>query len=79
MHLVVWACGKIERVPISAVAAVAEGDPPQAIDHDRLAALIFQLTEVLPAVEILGVQLAVAEVADDERVAEETEVRGRKR
>ena len=74
MRFVVGTRGKIERVRVAALPAVAERDAPEAIDHDRFAALIFELTNVLSACEIVRVQLAVAEVADDERIAERTEV-----
>src|SRR6266487_1243511 len=53
--------------------AVAEPQAPQAIDGDRIAVRLPKLTEVITGDRVVGVDVTVAEVADEQRPAERAE------
>src|SRR6266545_8116450 len=55
--------------------AVAEAQRPQALDLDRAAVLVPQPSEERAGLRVVGVDAAVAEVADQQRAAEATEPR----
>src|SRR5438067_9509563 len=56
--------GKEQRVDRLAGEAVAERDPPQSIDFDRMAVHAFQLTQEFARRKIERVDSAIAEIAD---------------
>ena len=78
--LLVRAGGEEQRVgrPVVREAALAELERPQAVDQDRLVIGTPERTDTLVApvrLRLVGVDLAVAEVADEEIAAEGAEVR----
>src|SRR6266513_2507904 len=85
VRLVVWPGGEEQRVRWPCASAVAEAKRPQALDLQRRAASTVQHAAALVLavakriVRIVGVDAAVAEVADEQIVAEGTEVSRRKR
>ena len=74
MCLIVWPAREVERIPVSTAAAVAERNSPQPVDHDGATVLVLELSEISSRFRIVGVQLSIAKVADDQRIAERTEV-----
>src|ERR1700736_256268 len=60
----------------AARAAVAEADPPQTIDLDRGAGLVPKASDEPPGPGAVGVDVSVAEVADQQGAAECPEVFG---
>src|SRR6202022_2586879 len=60
----------------AARAAVAEADPPQTIDLDRGAGLVPKGSDEAPGPGAVGVDVSVAEVANQQRPAEGPEVFG---
>jgi hypothetical protein len=68
--------GEVQRVRGAGGAAIAELQPPQVRDGDRLAVGVFQLADETAAVRIEGVDVAIAEIADQQIVAERAKVRG---
>ena len=67
---------EVQRVLGAGGAAVAERQPPQVRDGDWLAARVFQLAGEMAVLGIEGVDGAVAEIADQQIVAEAAKVRG---
>ena len=67
--------GEVERVHVAAVAAVAELQGPQLVDHDAVAALVLERAEEGAGRRVVGVDagVALAEVADEQRAAEDAE------
>src|SRR6202011_431765 len=57
----------------SRLVAIAEGDAPKPVDDDRLFGLVAQGAFELTRVDVVGVDPAVAEVADEEISPEVTE------
>src|SRR5437868_2034571 len=79
MRLVVGSGGEIQRRRRPGLVAVPESDAPEAVDHDRAAARVSQLTgrcEVSGGVLLEGMDVTVAEVPD-EQVARELAESGR--
>src|SRR5262249_39924316 len=81
--LVIDARGEEEGVPTGAAAAVAELDPPQSlvvgaveatVEDQRLAMGVLKLAEEVAVLEFEGVYVTIAEVADQQGLAEPAEV-----
>src|SRR4051794_12525242 len=70
---------EIERVDIAARAAVAEAQRPELVDLDPVAGFVLERAEECAGRRIEGVnaRITFAEVADEQRVAENAEARGR--
>src|SRR5207237_2616250 len=79
--LLVWTGGKEQHVGrlIVGDAAIAERDAPDAVDDDALVILAPQGAQEFPGRNIERVDVAVAKVADDQRIAEAAEIRRRDR
>src|SRR5215207_617299 len=71
--------GEVERVHVAARAAVAEGERPKLVNLDAVAALVLKRAEERAGRRVEGVDggVALAEVADEERAAEDAEGGGR--
>src|SRR5882724_10748739 len=70
---------KIKRVHVAARAAVANGERPKLVNHDAITVLVLYRAEERAGRRIVGVDGRVprAEIADDERAAEDAERCGR--
>ena len=66
---------EVERVRIAAGAAVAKLEVPQLVDHDAVAALVLKRAEEGAGGRVVGMDagIAFAEVADEQRAAEDAE------
>src|SRR6266496_1977867 len=71
--LVIWPGSEDQLVGLGRVP-VAETQAPQAFDGDRVAVGPAELTQVRAGVRVVGVDVAIAEVADEQRSAEPAEV-----
>src|SRR5579884_737197 len=67
--------GEIEFVGV-ADEAVAEGDTPQAVNCDRIVVEVFKLTQESLGVGVEGIDAPIAEVADEQIVAESAKIAG---
>src|SRR6202140_4231180 len=72
--LAVRAGGEIKRIGRPSIAAVAEHDGPQPLDEDRLPLGVAHLAKKPAAVRIEGVDMAVAEISDQDGAAQFTEI-----
>ncbi len=73
MCLVIWPGREDQLVGLGGVP-VAETQAPQAFDGHRVAVGPAELTQVRAGVRVVGVDVAIAEVADEQRSAEPAEV-----
>src|SRR5439155_11925244 len=71
--------GKIQSVRVTAVATIAEAQPPKAMDCNWIAGTIRQLPEEVARDWIESVNAAIAKIADQERASELTELVWRER
>ena len=69
---IIGAGGEIEVVRIPAIAAIAEDQAPEAVDDDRVAIDIFESAQKCTGSWIEGINLAIAEVAHQQVIAEFT-------
>src|SRR5439155_23145581 len=77
MLLVVQAGGEEQGVRGPALMVVAKGQRPQVGDRDRDAVVVRERAEEGAARWVVGVDAAIAAVADQQRSAERTEIRRR--
>src|SRR5689334_3249530 len=66
---------EVQRVGRTCGAAISEAQSPQVPDGDRPPVCVFQLAGEMAVRRIEGVDGAIAEIADQQVVAEATEVR----
>src|SRR5437762_13472830 len=64
--LIVRTGREIQRVAITTIAAIAEHHRPQAVDYDCLTVIVAQLVDELAGHGIERVDVAVAEIADQQ-------------
>src|SRR5450830_14507 len=76
MHFAAGAGGKEQCVDRLIVQAIAEGEPPQAVDLDRLVVGALQPAHPFTACQIEGVDQAIAEVGHQQPVGEASEPGG---
>src|SRR5262249_41849956 len=67
---------EVERVRVATVAAIAEGQVPEALKRQRVAVRVREVAEELSGLRIVGVDLAVAQakIPDEQRAAEVPEI-----
>src|SRR5205823_895303 len=75
--LVVGSGREKQRVRGPGVHAVAEPDAPQAVDGERMPVRRLEMSLGLAGGEVIGVDAAVAEIADEQVAAEAAEPGGR--
>src|SRR5262249_26771536 len=71
--LVIRAGSEIHRIGLATIPAVADAEAPQPVDDDRLSAGIAQLVDELSGRSIVGVDMTVAEISDQQRACEWSE------
>src|SRR5215831_16799318 len=71
--LVIRAGSEIHRIGLATIPAVADAEAPQPVDDDRLSAGIAQLVDELSGRSIVGVDMTVAEISDQQRAGEWSE------
>src|SRR4029078_137495 len=76
VHFIVRAGGEVERVGVARRYSVSKLDGPQTVDGDGPALFVAQRAGKV-SVRAIGVDAAIAEIADENVSAELAEVRGR--
>src|SRR5262245_10259343 len=79
IHLIIDAGGEVEGVLVASGGAVAEGQGPEAVDGDRLSRFVLHQSQESAGRGIVGGDPAAAEIADEQCIAELSEVGGSKR
>ena len=64
--LAIRAGGEIHGIGLTTIAAVADTKAPQSVDDNRLSVGIADFVDELPGRHIVGVDLTVAEISDQQ-------------
>ena len=77
MHLAHQAGGKVDGIGVTAGTVVSSDKSPEIPDYDRVAVAVGQGTDEEVSVRVEGVDLAVAEISDQQVVGESAKPGGR--
>ena len=79
MHLIINTSGKEERVGWTSGCAIAKLQSPQTIDHNWISSVTFKLTDTFAGFRVVSIDAPIAEIADQQIIAELAKIRGSER